>query len=367
MTTQIFIVDETGRWVTPPDPIISHRTESWRVDLLNNSDTNLGKLDGVTAGDFTINVNATIRGGGSLTYHGDLIDWNAHRVQPWYRAEAGGQVIEWPIGVFIVATPGQEHQDAGVTQSLALYDKTLILDQDKVAETFQAAKGAKVVTVIRTLLESAGQTRSAIVDTPDVLANPMVWEAGTSKLRIINDLLASINYFAIFTDGYGVFRAEPYQAPAYRGTTFRFVDDKKSIYSPNFTHQRDTFEVPNRVVCIGQADGETPALIGVAEDTSTGPYSYSTRGRWITTTYEGVDATDQATLSALAKRYLSEGQLVGTTFEISHAPIELWFNDVVEFRRDLRGIEATCVVQSIGYSMATGALCSTTLREVNIG
>lgn len=365
MTTQIFMVDEVGRWVKPPDPVTSHRDESWRIDLLNNSDTNLGTLDGVIGGDFTLNVNATIRGGGSLTYTGDPVDWNQRRVQPWYRAEAGGQVITWPLGVFIVATPGQEHDDPGVTQSLALYDKTLILDQDKISTTFQAPAGANVVQLVRSVLLAANQTRSAIVDSTAKLANPMVWEAGvTSRLRIINDLLESINYFSLSVDGYGVFRAGPYQAAADRGITYQFIDDETSIYSPKFTYTHDTFEVPNRVVCVGQSDGETPALVGVAEDNGTGPFSSVTRGRVITRTEEGVDATDQATLNALADRYLREGQMVGSSFQISHAPIELWFNDVVLFKRSARDIEALCVVQSLSFSMDTGALCSTSLREV---
>lgn len=314
MATQVFLVDDTGRWVAPHDPMTSHRAEKWRFDLLNNQDALVSSLIGVTGGTFEFNVNAAIRGGGSISYHGPAVNWNQHRIQPWYRVESAGEVVEWPLGVFLVATPSSKHTDAGIEAGLSLYDKTLILDQDKTPTSYTVSKGANVIAAVRTVLSQAGQARTAIEGSSQTLAKALVWPAGTSCLRIINDLLEAANYFSIWVDGEGVFRAEPYLPPADRGRAFAFEDNDKSIYSADFTNDFDTFEVPNRVVVIGQSEGDTEAPTATVTDTSSGPFSFSARGRWITRVEEGVEATDAGTLTSIARRFLSEGQQVGSTY-----------------------------------------------------
>ena len=363
MGAQIFALDSEGRWVRPKDAITGHRTESYRIDLLNQDDVMVAKLLGVTGGQFTFNVNAPIRGGGSIDYLGEKIDWNTHRIQPWYQTSAGDEFQEWPLGVFLVATPDTEYSDTGRAVTLEMYDKTQILNDDQLPSTYQVAAGTNIITAVRTVLAEAGQTRTAIEDTDQVLANGMVWPAGSSRLRIINDLLQAANYFSIWADGDGVFRTGPYLAPSNRGISWAFQDDERSIYSPDFSHNFDTFNVPNRVVVIGQSDGEEEAPVAVVEDTSGGPFSYQTRGRWITRTEEGQEASDQAGLEAIAHRFLQEGQQVGSTFQIKHAPIPLELHSAVAFRRGTEGIDIQATVQTISYSMDVGALCSTTLRE----
>lgn len=363
MPADIFALDQSGRWTRTFDPLTGTRSESWRVNLLNNDDVVVGDLLGVTGGDFSFNVNAAIRGGGSISYRGTPVDWNRHRVQPVYTASAGTETVEWPVGVFIVATPATEYSDAGKSVSLELYDKTQILEDDKVPSTFQVMKDANVISAVLSVLADAGQTRTAIEESPQTLANGMVWPAGTSRLRIINDLLDAANYFSIWTDGDGIFRTSPYLAPGQRGTAWTFEDNDKSIYSPSFGHDFDMFEVPNRVIVTGQSEGDVEAPISVAEDVGDGPFSYLTRGRWITRVEEGQEATDQATLDSIASRLLQTSQQVGSTFNIKHAPIPLELNSSVAFRRNTESINVNCTVQQVSYSMSTGSLCSTTLRE----
>lgn len=365
MNNQIFLVDEAGRWIPEANPLTTNRVESWRVELLTLADSSLGLLDGVSGGSFTFNSNAVIRGGGSLEYQGEPIDWLKHRVQPWYKIEAAGKVVEWPVGVFIPATPGTSYGDGATSISIALYDKLHIPDEDKLEYTYSAPKGSNVTDRVRSLLLGIGETKMAITDSEATLSSGMVWDVGTSKLRIINDLLGAINYFSLWVDGYGMFRADPYTRPQDRPITFGFVDDEHGIYSPDFVHEQDLFNIPNKVICIGQSDGNVPAKIGTAtNEDPTSPYSFQSRGRWITRTEEGVEATSQGVLDALARRYLAEGRLAGSTFDLEHAPIQIDLNDAVGFRRDIESIDVRGTVETITYSMEVGALCQTKIREV---
>ena len=363
MPAQIYALDSSGRRTRPADPLSGHRQESWRVNLLNNNDVLLTELIGVTGGEFTFNVNAEVRGGGSVEYGGAPIDWNVHRIQPWYRTESGGLVEEWPLGVFLVATPSTGYFDGGKTVSLELYDKTLILSDYLVQKSYRVNAGTNVIAAVRSALAAAGQTRTAIENSSKTLATSMVWPAGTSMMRIINDLLETVNYFSIWVDGDGVFRTSPYLAPQDRGMAWEFVDNSSSIYSPEFTHDFDTFKVPNRVVLVGQSDGDTEAPVVYANDLGTGPFSQSTRGRVITRFEEGQEAADTATLQSIAERLLQASQQVGSTYQIKHASIPIELNSVVAFQRSAESIDVATTLETISYSMDTGALCSTTLRE----
>ena len=342
-----------------------HRSESWRYDLLNLQDQKIGELDGVTGATFEFSVASTIRSGGSMECRATDIDWLKVRIQPWHTMVAEGETVTWPIGVFIPASPGIKYAGDGVNRAIDLYDKLQILDQDRIESTFSVAPGVVVTTQIKTLLAGIGETRDAITPSSDTVRNAMVWEADTSKLQIINDLLASINFFSLWVDGYGVFQGTPYQPPGGRGISWIFEDNFRSIYSPEFFNDKDEFNVPNKVVLVSTSDGETEALTAVAtnEDPDS-KYSYNQRGRWITTTEKDIEVTSQATLNLMVQRRMVELSEISSTYDISHALIPLNLNDAVKFIRSTEGISTVGVVQKMSFGTGVGELVKTTIREV---
>ncbi|UJQ87155.1 minor tail protein [Arthrobacter phage BaileyBlu] len=344
-----------------------HRAEAWRFDVLDLADQKIGELDGVTEGSFDYSTFATIKSSGSLTCVAPNVDWLRVRIQPWYTMTALGQTVSWPLGVFIPASPGVDYSAPGGVQSLELYDKLLILDQDKTDGTYSVSAGSVVTDVVRGILRGIGETQDAITDSAETLKSSMVWEADTSKLKIVNDLLDAINYFSLWADGYGVFHGSPYVAPTGRGIAWEFADNTLAIYSPDFSLDADTFNVPNKVIQVSTSDGETPALIAEArnEDPAS-PYSYNNRGRWITRVETEVEATSQPILDSIAQRRLVELSAVTETYELEHAFIPLELNDAVRFVRDAEGIETGAVVQKMTISTAVGALVRTTLRGVSL-
>ena len=352
------------------DPFAGPRRESWRWELLNLDDSPAGTLDGVETGRLEFSIFNTIRSGGSLTWAGDVADmpdWNKVRVQPHYMATfPNGTTASWPLGIFLPAAPTVQHADDGATVSVELYDKLLVLDQDVVQNTYSVPAGSVVTTVVKAVITAASGSASllAVTDSPETLSKAMVWEAGTSRLRIVNDLLASINYFSLWCDGLGAYRAEPYVAPLSRPLERNFRDDAESIYEAGFSHERDVFTTPNKVVLVGQSDGTTPALMSTAINEDGGPLSFAVRGRWIAHVEQGVEATSQAVLDALAVRRLAELQQTASVIEINHAPIPLDLNDAVAFRRQPAGLDLRAVVQSMTFSTDPGSLVRTRLREV---
>lgn len=353
-----------GAWSLPRPLLTSDRLESWSYRLLTSRDVTIGPLDGVEGCDLTFNVNSTIRGGGSLTYSGPPVDWMKHRIQVFYRCAAQGQEAEWPLGVFIPSAPETAYADLVEPVELELYDKLYLLDMNKNRNSYSVPAGAIVTDRIRGILSGAGYA-NAVTDSTETLKSALAWPAGTSYLRIVNDLLAAINYFSVYADGNGIFRCEPYVRPQDRTPSFAFRDDSQGIYSPQFSRLHDTFSVPNRFLAIGTVEGEAlPPVAYATDDDPASPYSYESRNIRITEVEENVDATSPAVLQAYVDRRLSELQRSTRTLSISHLPIPVQLNDVVTFTRDRHGISVTAVVQTLEMDSATGSLVRATLREV---
>lgn len=342
-----------------------HRTEAWRYDVLDLADKKIGELDGVSGGNFDFSVASTIRSGGSLTCNAAGLDWLRLRIQPWYTMTALRQTISWPIGVFLPASPGTKYSEPGGVQTVELYDKLLVLDQDRTDGTYAVPAGSKVTDVIRGILVGIGEVRDAITDSPETLNSAMTFEADTSKLKIINELLDAINYFSLSVDGAGVFHAAPYVAPGGRGIAWEFADNEKGLYLPDFSLDADTFNVPNKVIQVSTSDGTTPALIAEARNENPdSPFSYNQRGRWITRTETEVEATSQTVLNKIAQRRLSELSGVTESYEIEHAFIPLDLNDAVRFISEAEGKRTGAVVQNMSISTEVGSLMKTNLRGV---
>lgn len=353
--------------VVLPEVLYWNRVEEWYVELLRKDDTIKRRLHEFSGGRYEQNVFSTIRGGGSinLRYDGESdIDWGSDRVKIWYREHTSDLSI--PMGVFLISRPKTDHDDeTNVSDAqVAIIDKLAVLDQDMADGSFSLPKGTNVTRAVKDLILSAGETRMSITDSTRTMSAGRVWEAGTSKLRIINDLLDSINYWALWCDGEGFYRTSPYIEPDKRPIAFEFNYGSTSIHLPQWTKEQDWFEVPNKVVLVTHGDDETPAIIGVDTNTDpVSPYSYQARGRWIVHTETGVEATDQATINAMATRRLRELSSKVTNLEVTHAVANLWPNDRVRFRTPI--YSGTATVSSYSIDLTPGSLVDATWREVD--
>lgn len=354
--------------VVMPEVLYWNRVEEWYVDLLNENDQLIRRLDEFSGGSYEQNVFSTIRGGGSLDlkFQGEPdISWGSSRVKIWYR-EASSSTV-WPMGVFLISVPRMDYDDETdmLDCQVAIIDKLAVLDQDAVDGSFSLAAGVNVTRAVKDLILSAGESRMSVTDSDHTLSSGRVWEAGTTKLRVINDLLDSINYWALWADGDGFYRTSPYIEPKDRPVSFEFNYGDTSIHLPSWTKEQDWFEVPNKVVLVTHGDDEEPALIGTATNTDpSSPYSYPSRGgRWIVLTETGVEAVDQATITAMARRRLTEASSKVTNLDVTHAVANLWPNDRVRFSTPV--YTGTATVSSYSVDLHPGSLVEATWREVD--
>lgn len=354
------------------DPLTGPRAESWRVEMLALDGTPLGPLDGADTLSLTWDISRDIIGTGTLAWAGiSAPDWKNIRLQPVYEATfPDGTATEWPLGVFIPDVPAAKWTDGSQDQSVGLFDGLKVLVDDKTPNTFGLPAGTYPTAAVRDQLRTAGIPDSmvAIVDSVGQLTVAMTWDAGTTRLRIVNDLLEAVNYLPLWTDGYGVYTGTPYTDASLRLPRWTFEDGPAAIYEPEFSVSDDTFDIPNRVTLIGRTTGDAAPLVSViTNEDLLSPYSQPNRGRWIDRAPETVEAVDAATLDALARRRLAEATQAARTVDLTHWLVPLDVNDLVEFRNSDAEVALVGLVQTRAVSLTEDGIATATaeLREVS--
>lgn len=367
---------ERGPILTASDPLRGHRHDQRVVaDVLSMDDEVLGTLDGATGGSLSESIHTEIRATGSLSVVDPArFDWHRIRVGLRYefRDEAGA-LHEHPLGVFLPTTAATRHSDTGATAEVDLYDKLTLLAQDQVSSTWSVDKGTTVVAAVSEVLASVGETR---VQAPDdeggALTSSTVWEPGTPKLRIVNDILGAGNFFAAWVDGNGVWRLDPYIEPTRRGVAWDHVAGRNAIFLAEFEHESDGWAVPNEVVVVGKperdGDEELPAPHATAwNQDPDDPFSIPSRGRAITHTEQDQDVTSLDVLGQIAARRLLELSSVTESYKIQHAWVPADLNSAHRLRVPSAGIDALTVLQAREWSWDSDGvpgLVSATLRGV---
>lgn len=366
MTDQLHLIDAPEWGPAAVDLLAGSRDVEWIYELVHaRTNRFIRTLRGVRDFRFENNVHATIRSGGSCTWQGaGDIDWMEHRLRAHQRISHRGQSLQWTVGTFIVESPTRVLTDKtrGV-QELQLFDAMYRLDvQTSTVSEWVARKGSNIIDTVRHLLNRQG-LKHALEDSDEVFASQMSWEAGTTYLRMVNDMLATANFTAIYADPQGALRAGPARAATSRGVAWTFRDDSTAMrYAPEVTHNRDTYSIPNEVVLIARSDDpDTLPMSASARDTAS-PYGTMRRGMVITKVEE-VDAASQAILQARADLRLPELQRPASTFTFQHLPLPLEMSQVVRFVRTRHDVDVLAVIEKTSFDDGTG-LAETTVREV---
>lgn len=349
------------------------RSVRYRFDLLDPSERLIGTLDGVQpGGSVQWSAASSIKGSGQISVLdlGQSVDWLNVRIRPVMLIDG---LPDQPLGVWLCATPEEAWTDLGRSWDVTLIDKASVLDSAYVGESgaqaYAAPSGSNVIDLVKDLIVNAGESAASIAADDAVLSSGMVWDVGETTLKIVNDLLDAGGFFSLYSDFYGGFRADKYVLPADRPVSFEasgpFVYGPDSVMSPEWKRAQSV-DVPNRFLAVGVGNEASAALTSVAtnEDPSS-PYSYQSRGRWITKTETGVEAASQDVLDAYAARSLISASQPGTSLSVQHLPLPgLRINSVVRVSNPRADLDSLVSVQNTKITLSFDALAESTLAEV---
>jgi len=378
------------RSVSTQEVLYGNRQTTYRWEVLthvNGIDQLIGVLDGVSTGSLKWTLNAAVKGGGN----GKVMDLSVASPGMLKISDLALESVrlrpvcvitglpENPLGIYLVSNAKEEWAATGRVWSLELLDKTTVPSQDVVDQSYAVAAGTPILKQVRTILSTCNEYIA--IDESNTLATStgMVWEAGTSKLKIINDLLDVAGYNALWIDGYGNYQTTPRVLPADRSINYEalnipreLVDGEQSIYETDWTRSKDSYDVPNKVIAVQAAGGQdTAALVGTwTNEDPTSPYSYQARGRWIPHVLDSVEVPSGTSaeittfLQKRAQTTLVQMSAVQAQVEISHLPIPVRVGDVVRFANERAGIDGRHVITGIQLTTESLGLMQSTLQEV---
>lgn len=360
------------------------RETAFRFEVMDATENLIGDLRGVTGGSLAWSAKASIHSSGTvdLSDLGDDVDWLNSRIRITVSTrDDDGDQTDTPVGVYMPTAPVHDWNDGARSYTVELLDKLSMLDTDIItdsrgnAETYTVPKGANIIRTVKAIIADLGESSPAIVedDSAETAMADQVFPAGTSRLKIINDLLDSANYFSLWCDGAGRFRVTKYRAPKDRTAIYQMemplVEGEDSLLGVEWTHDEDIYSVPNRVVAVQQGDGEEEGLSAVADLNVLDPgsrFNQRHRGRFITEVFDSVEATSQAALDAWAERKLDLSVNVANKVEIQHVFLpDLLMNEVIMFVAG--DVDIIGTVTNTEFDLNPQAMVKTKLRSVLSG
>lgn len=273
------------------------------------------------------------------------------------------QWVEWPQGVFLLTSPSRKSGAARqVTREVDAYDQLQVLSDDGVDDRFTIPAASVYTDQISAQLGSMDKNI-----TPSALTLPvaMEWEPGTTKLKIINDLLSAINYNSLYFNEYGQAIASPYVSPIDRAPEFVYRDDEDSVTLPDVEQTIDLFSVANKWVLV-VSDADRASLRSELENNdSSSLTSIPSRGRTILDFRTEQDAADLTTLNGKVARLAIEASQVfeEISFDTALMPIHS-HNDVYTFAFSNLVIDDKYSETAWEMEMRAGATMKHTVRKV---
>jgi hypothetical protein len=356
------------------DPLLLALAQSRRTHYTYELLDSLGNLKAPLrtveqgGGSLEYAYDATLKSGGKLTFR-DLgeqdVDWVHDRIRVSVEVTPldgpDREPRTWRLGVFI---PTYDTVAGQGGMPVELHSRLVVLDEDALVDSLTLPAGTVATDAILSLIESNGEAPGIIEPSTATLPYDLVWEAGTSLLRVANDLLIASGFLVLNTSPEGQFRASPYVAPHLRPIRYTFQPGIDCIYTPEWTHSQDTFFTPNRVVATAMGDADDEGLVGVAtNEDPTSPFSYPNRGRWITKVFSGIEAASQSAINTYALRQLVDYGAVTVRATLRHLVVPLETYDAIQLLLP-DGTSGRFVVDRTEIDVDAGGLTTTTLRQV---
>lgn len=345
---------------------------TFRYYLLDSANNRLSVLDGVTDCTITQNWLADIKRSMMLTMREvGGIDFLSDRIQPAVRLHLPpyGELdyVEWPQGVFLLVSPKRKASRTGVVnREIQGYDQLQVYSDDVLEDRYVLAAGTVVTTAVTTLLNSViVPPQLSVVPSAGALPAGKDWDPGTSKLRIINDLLGLINYESLSFDEDGRAIVQPYRTPAERPEEYVYADDHFGVTVPDPGQELDLFSVANKWVLVVSEPDQAPIVASYTNNDPTSLTSTVARQRVITDYRTEQEAIDLGVLTLKAQRLAFEASQVyeAIPFQTALMPIHSG-NDIYRLTLGSLAVNAAYAEQSWKMTLQPGALMDHVARRV---
>lgn len=348
------------------------RRWSFRYSLLDKSNNMLIEdLDNVIAGkveqnwlnDIKRTATFTIRDTGNIDFLADHIMPRARlHLQPYGPEDW----VEWPLGVFLLSSPKRKAESTGlVIREVQGFDQLQFFADDAPPNRYTIAKNANIINAVSALIGTGGSTGKVVTPNTATMDVARSWDPGTTRLRIINDLLARVNYNSLSFNEVGQAVVSPYITPDKRAAEWIYADDDFGLLVPGAEQTLDLGSVPNQVTLVC-SDPDRPLMVATATNNNpASPVSTVRRGRVIERVDQEQDAPNLLYLQAKAQIALVRASQIyeSVDFETALNPLHSG-NDVYRLRYGPLALNSLYVEQAWSMELRVGAFMRHTARRV---
>jgi hypothetical protein len=247
-----------------------------RFDLLDENRNLIGPLATVISGSVVYNYDASpalrviqIELDYPIGYTIDTTFWNKKRIQPWYRLylprtnSSGRNYVEYSLGVYRITKPTKGVNPAGnVTIKGGGFDLSHVLAFNRTERKYRVGRGEKYTDAAIEIMNLPQIALSYnIAPSTETLPKDLDWEADTSYLDIVVDLLKNALNYEIGPDENGVFVGIPWGNPLQRASGYHFQEGATSIMDVACEEVVEETEVVNtREIIIQDPNQQDPII-----------------------------------------------------------------------------------------------------------
>ena len=262
------------------------------------------------------------------------------------------------LGTFFCMYSSGESKFGRNDRTLSGYSCLWRHSQDSLRDDFWRAAGYNAVAAIRELVQADGGqlTVAAGVDTGRTFGNDIWFEAGTTKLSVLNEVASWIGC-EVMPDVDGRVLLQPYRLPANKDVAYTFEDGAACVYKAGISWSSNRADLVNRVIYVYSTDEE--AQTGVADLPDSHRMSYSNLGYHVTQREE-VNELPDGGVQAAAERLLAQNSVETTPLTIDALLIPgLKVGDVARYRNATdweQPMDVRCQIEQINLSSLTPGL-----------
>jgi len=249
------------------------------------------------------------------------------------------------LGMFLPQSVEREYTGSTLL-SITGYDLLILPKNDCITERLSIAKGSQYLEAIESLLISSGMTRIIADDSTATLQSDRDdWDIGTSKLKIVNQLLSEMSFKSVETDSNGAALLKRYVSPTAEHIQHTYSADKASIIETDTEINSNLFEIPNIwVATISNPDLDTALTYTYVNDN---PLSKTS------TTYTGQNKVKTLNIDNIATQADLENAVTKQAFEDMQGIETIKFNTAVVAEHGVNDIVALQLPQYNGILTET--------------
>lgn len=249
-----------------------------------------------------------------------LVDWLRDELQPVLILDG----VEHPMGRFAPATVTFGSVDGKRQVQVEAYDRCWRVESTRSEKLVHLAAGTNYIDAVKSLLSLCGIALVMATPCSSVLSSDREdWNIGESTLTIINQLLGEINYKSLWFNAAGFAVLEPKRRVTAENIVRTYdAQNSRCLLWDSVRSQLDLYDTPNVFICVCSNPGGLAPMSARAENNNpASPLSILRRGRRIAKTYKLRNIADQAALQEYANLLCQDSMLLGTTVQISTAPM----------------------------------------------